>query len=232
MPKAIKKKVRQKDTELEVTDRLIDIRDQLKDKQKTLVTYGLGAAAVFLVGAGIALYQYNESETSRKLESEAYKIYYGQKNSQATPDRYQKALDLFKQAYAKKKSPRLQLYIAAADYELNKPDDAITVLNDFIKTYPSDKELLPLAYQQLAVVQIKKGNKADALKTLDNLYKTTGNIYKDYALIETARLLDEEGKKDEALNKYRELTEKFKDSPFVEEAKAKIGEKAGEKMKG
>lgn len=224
MPKAIKKKVRQKDagSELEVTEKLYDIRDQLREKQKTLVTYGLGVAALFIIGAGIALYQYNQGESARSLESEAYRMYYGQKTSS---ERYQKALDLFKKAYAKKKSPRALLYIAGANAELKKLDDAITALNEFIRTYSSDKELLPLAYQQLAAVQVRKGDKAGAMKILDTLYKTAGNIYKDYALIETAKLLEENGKKDEATAKYKELTEKFKDSPFFEEAKAKLGEK-------
>jgi hypothetical protein len=72
---------------------------------------------------------------------------------------------------------------------------------------------------------MKKGNKAEALKALDALYKSGGTIYKDLALVESARILENEGKKDEALAKYKELADKFKDSPFLAEAQAKIAEK-------
>jgi predicted negative regulator of RcsB-dependent stress response len=227
MPKAIKKKIKQKDVEIEATERLYDIRDRIRDKQKTLVQYGLGAAAVFVLGAGIMIYHNNGIESSRRLENEAYKVYYSQdqKNPMPAQEQFQKALDLFKQAYAKKKSPRLLLYIASCNYELNKFDDALANLSEFTRTYSSEKELLPIVYQKMAAVQIKNGNQAEALKTLDTLYKSPGNIYKDFALVETARILESEGKKEEANAKYKEITDKFKESPFIEEAKSKLGEK-------
>jgi predicted negative regulator of RcsB-dependent stress response len=80
-----------------------------------------------------------------------------------------------------------------------------------------------MAYRQLASVQLKMGNKPEALKTLDTLYRTDGEIFKDLALIESARILEGDGKKDEATAKYKELTEKYKSSPFADEAKAKLG---------
>jgi outer membrane protein assembly factor BamD (BamD/ComL family) len=38
-------------------------------------------------------------------------------------------------------------------------------------------------------------------------------------------MLEQDGKKDEALVKYKELTEKYPSSPYLEEAKTKLGEK-------
>ena len=227
MPKAIKKKNKQKSVEIEATERFYDIRDRIRDKQKTLVTYGLGAAAVFVLGAGLMLYRNNEIESSHRLENEAYKVYYtqDQKNPLPGQDQFQKSLDLFKQAYAKKKSAKLLLYIASCNYQLNKFDDALAGLSELTKSYSSEKELLPIAYQMMAAIQIKKGNQAEALKALDTLSKASGNIYKDYALVETARILEGEGKKEEANAKYKELAEKFKESPFLEEAKSKLAEK-------
>jgi outer membrane protein assembly factor BamD (BamD/ComL family) len=43
--------------------------------------------------------------------------------------------------------------------------------------------------------------------------------------MESARLLEKEGKIEEAKKKYKELTEKFPNSPFTDEAKAKLSEK-------
>lgn len=231
MPRAIKKKGRKKTAgvgaETEVADRIADIRDQLREKQKMVVTYGLAALVVIVAVAGILLYRQNKAETSRQLEYEAYKIYYGeyQKQPAAGPERFQKALDLFQQAYQKRQSARLLFYIASSNAELGKYDEALKSLGELIKAHPSDKDLLPLAFQKMADIQLRKGNKDEALKTLNTLYMSAGSIYKDLALIESARILESQGKKDEALAKYKELAEKFKDSPYRAEAEAKIGEK-------
>jgi predicted negative regulator of RcsB-dependent stress response len=229
MPRVIKKKTKKKNVgvENEVVDRLSGIKDHFKEKQKTVLTYGAVIAVVIVAVAGYFFYQYSEGERARQLEYEAYKVYYNeyQKQPISSQERYQKALDLFQQAYNKKKSARLLLYIASANAELGKYDDALKGLDQLVKNYSSDSDVLPLAYQKMADIQLKKGNKADALKALDALYKANGAIYKDLALIESARILESDGRKEEALAKYKEFTDKFKDSPFMAEAQAKIAEK-------
>jgi len=229
MPRVIKKKTKKKNVgvETEVVDRLSGIKDQLKLKQKTVLTYGAVVAVAIVAVAGFFFYQYSEGEKARQLEYEAYKVYYNEFQKQPIPpqERYQKAIDLFQQAYNKKKSARLVFYIASANAELGKYDDALKGLDQLVKNYSSDKDVLPLAYQKMADIQIKKGNKSEALKALDALYKSNSGIYKDLALVESARLLESDGKKEEALAKYKELADKFKDSPFLGEAQAKIAEK-------
>ena len=229
MPRVIKKKIKKKNVgvETEVVDRLSDIKDQLKEKQKTVLTYGVVIAVAIVAAAGFFFYQYSEGEKARQLEYEAYKVYYNefQKQPISPQARYQQALDLFQQAYNKKKSARLLLYVASANAELGKYDDALKGLDQLVKNYSADKDVLPLAYQKMADIQIKKGNKSEALKALDVLYKSNSSIYKDLALIESARLLESDGKQEEALAKYKELADKFKDSPFLGEAQAKIAEK-------
>ena len=229
MPRAIKKKNRKKaaGAETEVVDKLTDIRDRLKTKQKTVLTYGIIFAVVVVAAAGIFIYLYSEGQKSRQLAYEAYKAYYNefQRQPSAGQEHFQKALDLFKQAYQKKKSARVLFYIGASYSELGKYDDALKNLNELIRDHPSDKDILPLAYQKIADIQIRKGDKDGALKTLNTLYISAGSIYKDLALVESARILESEGKKEEALAKYKELVEKFKESPYLAEAEAKIGEK-------
>ncbi len=226
MPKAIKKRTRKKEvgTDIEVQDKLAEIKGRLREKQKTVTTYSVIAGIVIIVLAGLLYYRYSSGEKSRTTENEAYNYYYGEhmKQPMTGPERLQKALDLFKKAYDYRKSGRLLLYIANSYYELGKYDDALSSVDSLVRNYSSDKDLLPLAYKMMANVQLKKGNKDEALKALNKLYTSTGDIYKDYALMESARILEGEGKKDEAAAKYRELTEKFKDSPFFGEAKAKL----------
>jgi len=227
MPRAIKRKAK-KDagSEVEIQDVLEDIKGKLQKKQKTLLIYGLIGLSAVLVLAVILFSQYSADKKSRQLENSAYNTYYNLSptKSMSKQEQYQQALDLFQQAYSKQKSPRVLLYIASSYFELEKYDDALKTLDTFTKKHANAKDLLPVAYQKMAAIQLIKGDREAALKTLDTLYKS-GAIFQDYALIEAGRILEREGKTAEATAKYRELTEKFPGSPFIEEAKTKLGEK-------
>jgi predicted negative regulator of RcsB-dependent stress response len=227
MPRAIKRKAK-KDagSEVEIQDVLEDIKGKLQKKQKTLLIYGLIGLSAVLVLAVILFSQYSADKKSRQLENSAYNTYYNLSptKSMSKQEQYQQALDLFQQAYSKQKSPRVLLYIASSYFELEKYDDALKTLDTFTKKHANAKDLLPVAYQKMAAIQLIKGDREAALKTLDTLYKS-GAIFQDYALIEAGRILEKEGKTAEATAKYRELTEKFPGSPFIEEAKTKLGEK-------
>jgi predicted negative regulator of RcsB-dependent stress response len=229
MPRVIKKKIKKKSVETEagVKDRLSEIRTSIKSRQKTLI---VSSAIVLILITGItvfSLYRYSSNEKSRQLEYSAYKYYYNlyQQKPLSKQEQFQQAVDLFKKAYDKRNSPGLLFYIANSYYELEKYDEAIKTLNDFEKKYPGEKDLMPLVYQKMANIYLKTGKTEDALKTLDSLYKSEGNIYKDLALIESGRILEKSGKKTEAEAKFKELIEKFPASPFFSEAKTKTGEK-------
>jgi predicted negative regulator of RcsB-dependent stress response len=230
MPRPIKKRVKKKEvqTETEVKDKLAELKGQLMEKQKAVMAYSIAAGVIILVLAGILYYRYSSGEKSRTAENEAYNYYYGEHLKQQMPrqEQVQKALDLFKKAYDYRKSPRLLLYIANSYYELGKYDDALATLNDFIKKGAMDRELLPLAYKMMANIQLQKGDKEGALKTLNTLYTSPGIIYKDFALMESARILEGEGKTAEAQAKYKELSDRFKDSPYYQEAQSKLEPKA------
>ena len=227
MPRAIKRKAK-KDagSEVEIQDVLEDIKGKLQKKQKTLLIYGLIGLSAVLVLTVILFSQYSADKKSRQLENSAYNTYYklSPTKSMSKQEQYQQALDLFQQAYSKQKSPRVLLYIASSYFELEKYDDALKTLDTFTKKHANAKDLLPVAYQKMAAIQLIKGDREAALKTLDTLYKS-GAIFQDYALIEAGRILEKEGKTAEATAKFKELTEKFPGSPFIEEAKAKLGEK-------
>lgn len=228
MPKAIKKKARKKaHAEPDVQERLLDMKTIFEQKQKKIALYGVALLAIILIVGGIAIFKYRADANAKQLEYEGYKVFYGEYTKQPLPDkeRYQKALTLFKQAYETRKTPRVLLYIADSYYKLSDYDQALSTLNEFAGKYSDNRDLLPLAYKEMADIQLKKGSKDDALKTLSKLYNTPGGIFRDYALMESGRILEEEGKMKEATAKYKELTSEFKDSPFYEEAKSKLGEK-------
>lgn len=229
MPKAIKKRTSKRitGTEEEVRDKLVGLRDTLQEKKRNILKY-VAIVLVVLVGiAGFLSYDHTSKKKARTLAYEGYKIYENLYQSQPLPreERYRKALDTFRQSYEAKKSPSVLLYIAGCYYELGNYDEAIKTLKDFTRRYSNKDKLVPLAYEKLAMAYEKKGDTKEAMKALEDLYNFKGYIYKDLALLESARLLEREGKIDEAMTKYKELSEKFPNSPFVEEAKAKLGQK-------
>jgi predicted negative regulator of RcsB-dependent stress response len=229
MPKAIKKKNKKKaHAEQDVQEKLLDMKTIFEQKQKKIALYGVALLAVILVVGGIFIYKYRADQKAAQLEYQGYKVFYKEYSKQPLPDqqRFQKALDLFKQSYEAKKTPRALLYIANSYYRLGKYDQALKTLDEFAATYSDNRDLLPLAYKEMADIQLKKGNKEEALKALDRLYNTEGGIFRDFALMESGRILESEGKKQEATAKYREITEQFKGSPFYGEAKARLGEEA------
>jgi predicted negative regulator of RcsB-dependent stress response len=181
MPKAIKKKARKKgvEREVEIQGVLENIKGTLQKRQKTVLIYSMIGLSAVLVFAVILFYQYREGQKSRQLENSAYNIYYNldQQKSMSKQEQYQRALDLFQQAYSKRKSPRVLLYIASSYSELEKYDDALKTLKDFTKKYSSAKSLLPVAYKEMAAIQLTKGDKETALKTLDSLY-ASGTIFR------------------------------------------------------
>jgi len=227
MPKPIKKRISKKstlDTEAEVKEKFSSLKDTIMERKKTAVTYGSVFVIVILAVVGFLMYSYNSRQRATELAYEAYKIYYSTAPQEENKtERVSRALALFKKAYDASKTSTSLFYIADCYYELGRYDEALKTLKDFTGRYSGDQQLAPLAYQKMAMVYIVKGDMNGALKTLDDLYNLKGDIYKDFSLIESAKLLEKEGKTDEAKKKYEDLVKKFPNSPFVEEAKVKMG---------
>lgn len=230
MPKPIKKRISKKttDTEEEVKEKISSLRDTLKERQQTALKYGIGILVVIIAAVGFLVYSYTAHKKAKVFEYEAYRIYYGSTQPSVNrEEQYRKALDTFKKAYDTKKSPTSLFYIAACYDELGQYDEALNTLKDFTRKYSNDEKFLPLAYHKMAVIYLKKGDANEAKKTLDTLYSLKGDIYKDFALMEYGKLLEKEGNTDEAKKKYQELVTKFPNSPFKDEADAKLSGKKG-----
>ena len=232
MPKAIKKRIAKKpaDAEENVKSKLAHLQDTLKERQKTVLKYGAIILVVVFAVTGFLFYTYSSQQKAKELEYEAYKVYYNvyQKQPLSREEQYKKALDIFRKAYDTRKSPVALFYIAGCYYEIGQYDDALNALKEFAQRYSNEKRFIPLIYQKMAMVYLRKGNINEAMNAIDSMYNLKGDIYKDLALIEYARLLEREGKIEEAKKKYEELTTQFPDSPFSDEAKTKLsGKKEG-----
>jgi len=233
MPKPIKKRITKKtgNAETEVKERLTSLKYALKHRRKMVLQSAAGILVVLAVCAGFLIHSYTAQNRARTLEYEAYKVYYSNPPAQSSNKQmqYKTALDMFRKAYDTSKSPLSLFYMAACYDDLGNYDEALKTLKDFVRRYSNDETYIPLVYQKMAALHIKKGDTGEAKKTFDTLINLKGYIYKDFILLQYARLLEKEGKKDEADKKYQELVTRFPNSPFAGEAKARI---AAEKKAG
>ncbi len=228
MPKPIKKKVVKKTTtEIEVKGVISRLKNYAGQNKNVFI----GAIGALVISAaaitGFFIYSGDTKNKAENLTYEAYKIYYGlyQKQPITKEEQYKKAAEIFKKAYDTKKSPVSLYYIANCYYEMGKYEDALNTLKELNQKFPDDERFVPLSYYKMAMVSLKKGNSDEALKFLDILYNYKTGAYKDLSLLETGKILDAIGKAEDAKKKYEELTKTFPQSPFIEEARGRIGEK-------
>jgi tetratricopeptide (TPR) repeat protein len=228
MPKAIKRRIEKKviAAEEDLRETVVDIRQRLKERQRTLVY----AVTVFIVLAisigGFAVYKKTSLNKALETEIEGYRLFHGDYQARIMPpsERYKQALEMFKKSYATRKRPDVLLYIANCQYELGNYDEAIKTLKELNNQF-SDTKVISLSYYKMAMSYVKKGDMDNALASLKNILNIKDIPLQDLALLETGKILELSGKTEDAKNKYRELINKFPKSALLNEAKARLGEK-------
>lgn len=230
MPKPIKKRITKPvKPEEGVKDVLYGARDFISERQKIFYPVIIALVIIALGAGGFSIYRSNVKAKAEALAYEGYRFYYGLYQKQTLPKeaQYQMALEKFKKAYETRESPLSLFYIANCYYTMGNYDEALKALRELNERFPNDERFLPLSQHKISVIHLKKGDKEAALKALDDMYRAKTGSLKDLALMESARLLDGMGKRDDSMKRYEELAKNFPGSPFAEEAKAKIGEKKG-----
>lgn len=227
MPKVIKKRTARPAKEEGVKSILHHAKEFIEKNKRILLPIFIGVTAISVIAAGILIYRGTTANKAAGLELEAYNMYYGlhQKQPLQKDERYRKALEGFKKAYETKKSPSSLFYIASCYYSTGEYDNALKALTELNERFPDDERFVPLAYYKMAIISIKKGDNERAVKMLDVIYNYRTSSFKDLALVESARVLEAMGKKEDSLKKYEELSKNFPDSPFIGEAMKKLGEK-------
>jgi TolA-binding protein len=226
MPKVIKKHSEKHDgPDQDLRGTVADIRSRIKERQRMLVI-GLAIFLVLLVSVG-AFFIYTKSvgDKAAGLQREAYRLFYNENVAQqaTTGENYKKGLELFRKSYDVKKKADVLLYIAYCQYELGSYDDAIKSLRELNEKFP-DSKIIPLAYYKMAETYLKKGDTINALAVLNTLAGLQNGIFRDMALMESGKILEVQGKTEEAQAKYKDLVTKYPNSALVAEAKARLAE--------
>lgn len=228
MPKPIKKRTEKKSstTEEGLRETVVDIRQRLKERQRTLVYAVTIFVALAISITGFAVYKKTSSNKALELELEGYKLFHGDYQARLIPpaERYKQALDMFKKSYATRKRPDALLYIANCQYELGNYDEAIKTLKELNNQF-SDPKIISLSYYKMAMSYLKKGDMDNALVSLKSILNIKDIPLQDLALLETGKILELSGKTEDAKNKYRELINKFPKSALLNDAKTRLAEK-------
>lgn len=106
------------------------------------------------------------------------------------------------------------------DARLNKWDDAIKSYQAFLEK-AGDTTVKAVAKQKIAYARWAKGDREGALKDFDQLLADNGAA-KDLAHHEKARILEQLGRKDDAVKEYQAIVDGFKESSFAGEATSRI----------
>jgi tetratricopeptide (TPR) repeat protein len=226
MPKPIKKRVAKpaKRKEQEVKTIVAKIGETAARGGKRLAAVSLLLTVVVVSAFGYYIYQRSLSTRAKGYEYEGYKLYYGLYKGQpmVEAERLQMALESFQKAYMLGKSPYALFYFADCQYALGRYDEAVSLLRELVQKFPDHVEYVPLAYYKMAMASVKKGSPEEALRFLEDLYGYRSDSYKDLALLEAARILEQMGRGDEAREKYATIVRDFPQSPFFEEASQKV----------
>lgn len=234
MPKPIKKKAarRPHKEEQDVKTLLARMNETAQRGGRPLAVGAIALAVLIIAVLGFRFYGSAMEEKAARLQHEGYRLYYGLEESQpAEAARLETALEKFRKAYAARKSPLSLMYVADCQYALGRYGDAVATLKELSRTFPDDPTFTPLSYYKMALASIKAGENEDALRALEVLINYENSALKDLALMEAGRLLEQMGRTDEAMQKYRALVEAFPRSPYFEEASRKAGKEKGGKAK-
>lgn len=218
MPRPIKKRVYKRPGSQDEVRNIYSIIMDYYVNNKRFVNLVLGitiAGLIIIFGGGY--YLRSKTESALYLRYEGLRAFHDTKNKDATKIAYEK----FSRSYEKKKSPYTLLYMAYTASRLGKKDEAVKTLKRLVQEYDS-ADIQSLGYYKMYEIYLSEKRIDDALKALDSILSLEGEYLKDLAMFEKARLLEGQGKGDEAMKLYERLAKQYPDSPFTKKIKDKI----------
>lgn len=239
MPHKIRVQKKKEAMPLRLVSRSEEMIDQVRAHPKWI---GLGAGAVFLVIVLVLLFQFlgrRAEDRAWALEAEAFELFHEPpplpqpiEEGKEPPkeltktERLEKSAGLYDrivEEYPRTGTAMVALYESGnVYYELENYDLAEKRYRSFLEKYADKKDLAALVHLKLGYLQQTKGDQAAALSEFRAAYEGEGGLNRDHAGFELARLLEREGKKDEAVEIYKKISENFSESPWTAEAKARL----------
>jgi tetratricopeptide (TPR) repeat protein len=234
MPKIIKKKIiKPVYTEEDVGSIVTRLSEAAMQRQRQIVTGAVLIVVVLASAAGLFMYKSSIRDKAEGLDYEGYKLYFGlyEELPVSKDVRINRALESFQAAYETRRTPSALFYMSNCYYSLGKYDMTLEKLRELNREFPDDERFVPLSYYKMAMSSLKAGDNEGALKSLEILFNYRTDSLKDFALAESARILEAMGKLEESKEKYRLIIKDYPQSLYFEEANSILGksDEGGEK---
>jgi tetratricopeptide (TPR) repeat protein len=231
MPKPIKKKLLKAESQQEdVQEMLSNLAAQAAERKRQLAIAGIAALVLLLVAAGAYLFNKNASQRALFLESEGYMLYSGSyETGTERSEALERALKSFRDANATRPTAFRKYYIAEVLYELGRYEESLKALDEFDSEHSSNMRFVPISRLKRAMAHRSMGDNEAALSTLQEFNFITSKSLKDYAMIQTAELLEDMGREGDAQQYYSQLLMEYPESRFAQLAQSRVKqpEKAG-----
>lgn len=194
-------------------------------RKNRLMAVTLFAMLVILSSAIVTyyyLYQKWNKETST-LENSAYN-YYLEGNYKEALSRYQ---EIVKNFPSNKTTPIAIYYIGNSYLGLGQNDEAIHAYQGVIEKNNDNDTILPLVYINLGHAYINKKDYSNAIDAFKKAATVKDSPVADWSVYETARVYEISGDKVSAIERYEYLTKTFPNSPWSQDATAKLNKFRG-----
>jgi tetratricopeptide (TPR) repeat protein len=200
------------------------------------VAWALGGVVLVaaVIGGGF-VWKLRYDQRAQLLFEEASRFHEDRLISEKREENLKKASESYRkllQEYPRSRvAPAAQFSIGNVYLELGLSDEAVAEFEAFLKKYPSGSVFRPLVLQRMAMAHQQKGRTEEAQKLWTQITDLPAALNRDQAYLELARLAEAAGRKEEAIQQYRELTKLYPNSPYAPESIMKVqllGGSAGE----
>ena len=213
------------------TRTMLSPQDEIKSITHTVSDYyqayrqqaNVALALVALVLIAVTVYslvQAGNEKKSGQLFATAYDAYDpgggAQPNYSLALQRFQ---DVVKQYGGTTNGAIAEIYIGNVYAGMGQPDAALKEYEAFTKKHAGETFLLGMAYQRMGYAYLAVGKGDEAVKAFSKAETLVGT---GAATLELARLYDRSGNSQEALNKYKAISENLPSSAWASEARAKL----------
>ncbi len=183
------------------------------------------ALLVILSGAGVAYYYLAQKwdQEASLMENSAYN-YYLEGNYKEALSKYQEIVTDYSST---KSMPVAMYYTGNSHLGLGQTDQAIEAYQKFIEKCRDQDTTRPLVYMNLGYAYMNKKDYSNALSAFKEASTLKNSLVTDRAIYEIARTYEITGDKVSAIEKYESLVKTFPNSPWREDAAAKLNKMQG-----
>jgi predicted negative regulator of RcsB-dependent stress response len=185
----------------------------------------VGAALVYL---GVNYYLDYANRKGQEAYDAAYDEVIKVKEVKADDEAVRKSEELFKKVitdYSLSKASRLApAQLAYLKFLEKKYDEAIQLYQEFLKEVPENTAYHSLALLALAASYEGQGDFGKAIEILQKILSSPEQSFKDLATLNLARVYGLAKQPEKAKETLKEFIEKYKNSPFLSMAKARLND--------